>query len=211
MSGERFHQNLQSRGRVVAEAVQGRPLAGLITFCLLAMLVLHLVGWIKVDGWAILLFVIALLPWSVPAILSTIATVSDAFGKSTFKSIQFGTFKIEQLERKVSEQSALIDEHRRMLDDLTLYSMAFYIYDKLKYLHLGTLQAYRSRFGEYNYVRNEVFDHDLRYLRDHGYLELFQISDLTPGENLVGKLQVTEMGRRFVELKEARQSNGSSG
>jgi hypothetical protein len=26
---------------------------------------------------------------------------------------------------------------------------------------------------------------------------------LVPGENLVGKLIVTEMGRRFVELKEA--------
>ena len=82
--------------------------------------------------------------------------------------------------------------------------MAFYIYDKLKYLCLGTNTKYRSAFGEYKYVQDGTFDHDLRYLRDHGYLELFQISQLVPGENLVGKLVVTEMRRRFVELKENR-------
>jgi hypothetical protein len=124
--------------------------------------------------------------------------------------VQIGNFKIEQLERKVSEHAQQIDEQRRILDDLALYSMAFYIYDKLKYLYLGTLEEFRSQYGEYRYVRDEVFDHDLRYLRDHGYLELFQISELTSGEDLVGKLKVTEMGRRFVELKEARLPRAES-
>ena len=34
--------------------------------------------------------------------------------------------------------------------------------------------------------------------------EMFQLADLKPGENLVGRLKVTEMGQRFVELKEGR-------
>jgi hypothetical protein len=131
-------------------------------------------------------------------------SLSDVFAKSNLKSLQIGNFKIEQLEKKVNEQAAQLESQRRMLDDLALYSMAFYIYDKLKYLCLGTEAEYRSAFGEYKYVQDETFDHDLRYLRDHGYLELFQISQLVPGDNLVGKLIVTEMGRRFVELKEAR-------
>src|SRR5262245_2869812 len=46
-------------------------------------------------------------------------------------------FKVEQIEKK-------LDEHRRILDDLILYSMAFYIYDKLKYLHLVTLEPVRN-------------------------------------------------------------------
>ena len=90
-----------------------------------------------------------------------------------------------------------------MLDDLILYSMAFHIYDKLKYLHLGSLNR-NGPYGEYKYVKEEPFDHDLRYLRDHGYLEDFQIGDLVPGENLVGRLKVTQMGQRFVNLKEGR-------
>jgi hypothetical protein len=69
---------------------------------------------------------------------------------------------------------------------------------------LGTAAEHKAAFGEGKYVQGETFDHDLRYLRDHGYLELFQISQLVPGENLVSKLVVTEVGRRFVELKEAR-------
>ena len=80
--------------------------------------------------------------------------------------------------------------------------MGYYIYDKLKYIALGVLPEYRHQFAEYKYVRDEAFDHDLRYLRDHGYLEMFQLSDLAPGENLVGKLRATEMGLQFVRLKE---------
>jgi hypothetical protein len=72
---------------------------------------------------------------------------SDAFGNSSFNSLSFAAVKIEQLERKVGEQARLLDEQRRILDDLTLYSMAFHIYDKLKYLHPGTLQEWRSQYG----------------------------------------------------------------
>lgn len=193
------------------EQVRTRPLATIVTIFALALLILQLSGHIEVDGWAISLFVIACLPWSGPAILSTLKAFGDAFADSRIRSLQIGNFKIEQLEQKVSEQASQLDEQRKILDNLALYSMAFYIYDKLKYLYLGTLAASAAQFGEYKYVRDEAFDHDLRYLRDHGYLELFQISQLTPGENLVGKLKVTEMGRRFVELKEARlrQASGS--
>jgi hypothetical protein len=51
---------------------------------------------------------------------------------------------------------------------------------------------------------NQPTNHDLRYLRDHGYLEMFQLAELKPGDNLVCRLKVTEMGQRFVELKEGR-------
>jgi hypothetical protein len=136
--------------------------------------------------------------------IEALTTLGDAFVKSSLKSVQIGNFKIEQLEKKVTEQAEQIDIQRKILDDLALYSMAFYIYDKLKYLCLGTLPESAGRYGEYKYHPDEAFDHDLHYLRDHGYLELFQIAQLQPGENLVGKLVPTEMGRRFVELKEAR-------
>jgi hypothetical protein len=195
---------MRSYAQPLIGAIRAKPLLTVVTVLLLVLLSLDLKGKIAVDGWAILLFVMAVIPWSLPSMISAFQVLSDAFGRSNFKSLQFGQFKIEQLERRVNEQAQQIDEQRRILDDLTLYSMAFYIYEKLKYLTLGTNEEHKTKYGEYKYVRNEVFDHDLRYLRDHGYLELFQIGELTPDENLVGKLKVTEMGRRFVELNEAR-------
>ena len=129
-------------------------------------------------------------------------SISDAFGQSNLRLIQIGMFKIEQLEKQVETNRKELAEQRRILDNLIIYSMAYYVYDKLKYITLGVLPEFRHQFGEYKYVRDETFDHDLRYLRDHGYLEMFQLSDLHPGDNLVGKLRATDMGRQLVQLKE---------
>jgi hypothetical protein len=191
-------------GDNLVQQIRAKPIVAAVTLLLLVLLLLDLFGRTKVDGWAIVLVVMIILPWSLPAMLGLITSLSDAFAKSNLKSLQIGNFKIEQLEQRVNEQAEQLASQRKILDDLALYSMAFYIYDKLKYLSLGTTAEHKAALGEYKYVQDETFDHDLRYLRDHGYLELFQISQLVPGENLVGKLVVTEMGRRFVELKEAR-------
>ena len=195
---------LPDNTRPLIEQIRGRPWLSVFTAALILLLALDLCGRVKVDGWAIVLFLLAILPWTLSAMIEALTTLGDAFVKSSLKSVQIGNFKIEQLEKKVTEQAEQIDIQRKILDDLALYSMAFYIYDKLKYLCLGTLPESAGRYGEYKYHPDEAFDHDLRYLRDHGYLELFQIAQLQPGENLVGKLVPTEMGRRFVELKEAR-------
>ena len=195
---------LPDNNRSLTEQIRGRPLLGIFTVVLILLLVLDLSGRVKVDGWAIILFLLAILPWTLSTIIAAFTAFSDAFAKSSLSSLQIGNFKIAQLEKTVTEQAQQIDAQRKILDDLALYSMAFYIYDKLKFLCLGTLPEFDGRYGEYKYHPDEAFDHDLRYLRDHGYLELFQIGSLQPGENLVGKLVPTEMGRRFVELKEAR-------
>jgi hypothetical protein len=182
-----------------------RIVLSIVTALLLIMFALHLAGTIRMDGYAIALLVLALLPWCVPFLPAAFRSIGEALNAANLKSFEIGGLKIEQLERKIEEHSQILDEQRRIIDDLVVYSMAFYIYDKLKYLHIGSHDP-QGPYREYKYVKDEAFDHDLRYLRDHGYLNLFMISDLQPGENLVGKLQVTEMGRRFVEMKEARAS-----
>ena len=192
-----------SPGNLVQQ-IRAKPFLAVVTLLLLVLLVFDLLGSAKVDAWTIVLVFMVILPWSLPALLDLMTSLGDSFAISNLKSLQFGNFKVEQLEKKVNEQAAQLDAQRKILDDLALYSMAFYIYDKLKYLTLGSWPNTIPPSGKYKDVQNETFDHDLRYLRDHGYLELFQIDELVPGENLVGKLIVTEMGRRFVELKEAR-------
>jgi hypothetical protein len=176
----------------------------LVSLGLVALFIMHIIRWegIKVDGYAITLLVLAILPWSLPAFLFAFKSISDAFGQSNLRLIQIGMFKIEQLEKQVEIHRKELAEQRGILDNLIVYSMGYYIYDKLRYITLGTFPEYQHQFGEYKYVRDETFDHDLRYLRDHGYLEMFQLSDLQPGDNLVGKLRATEMGRQFVQLKE---------
>ncbi|QQO14050.1 hypothetical protein JJB99_32855 [Bradyrhizobium diazoefficiens] len=175
--------------------VTTRPLATLFSVICVILFVLQMRG-MKIDGYGISLLAMAALPWSLKALEVVADAVGQALVRANIKSFQIAGVKVEQIERK-------LDEQRRMLDDLILYSMAFHIYDKLKYLHLGALDAH-GKYAEYRYVDDEPSIHDLRYLRDHGYLEHFQISDLVPGENLVGKLKVTEMGQRFVNLKEGR-------
>jgi hypothetical protein len=179
-----------------SRALIARPLGALVTMACIILFLLHAYGRFPLDSYAIVLLVLAALPWSIPALSTVVDAVGNMLVAANIKSLQIGGFKVEQIERK-------LDEQRRILDDLILYSMAFYIYEKLKYLHLGTLDP-TGPYSEYKYVKDEPFDHDLRYLRDHGYLEHVLIEDLVPGENLVGRLKVTEMGKRFVNLKEGR-------
>jgi hypothetical protein len=186
----------------IISTIKNKPFPIVSSTVLIILFIFHVFGKLKVDGYAITLLILSVFPWSLPALIAIFESTAKAFVGSNLKSIQLGNFKIEQLEKKVEQQAELIVEQRRILDDLIINTMAFYIYDKLKYLHLGTLEKFRDTYGEYRYVKNGTFDHDLRYLRDHGYLELFYLRDLQDGENIVGKLRVTEMGKRFVELKE---------
>ena len=200
--------NLSGAGQESADHLAEERKKTILSVCVtsicIILFILDLSGLIKVDGWAFALLVLAVIPWSFSTFLSALRSFGKAFGETNIQSVEFGAVKIQALERRVSEQDRKIDEQRRILDDLALYSMAYYIYDKLKFLYFGARNGYHGPYGEYRYANDEPTDHDLRYLRDHGYLEMFQLADLKPGENLVGRLKVTEMGQRFVELKEGR-------
>jgi hypothetical protein len=184
-----------SRG---GHALKERPIGALVTIFCIVLFVLHLHGTWKVDFYAIVLLALAAAPWSLPKLDTVAVAIGQALRSANLSSVQVGGIKVEsrveQLEKKV-------DEHRRILDDLAVDLIAFYIYDKLKHLHLGALNP-DGPYREFKYYDEEGFNHDLRYLRDHGYLEMFHFSDLVPEENLVVKLKVTPMGQRFVDLKE---------
>jgi hypothetical protein len=173
-----------------------RPVAVIFSVICVVLFMLHERSVIKMDGYGLSLLALAVVPWSIPTFGKLADAIGQALVNANIKSFQIAGLKVEQLEKK-------IDDQRRILDNLILFSMAFHIYDKLKFLALGAENP-GGQFAEYIYVKDEPFDHDLRFLRDHGYLEHFQISDLAPGQNLVGRLRVTEMGKEFVKLKESR-------
>jgi hypothetical protein len=118
-------------------ALSARPVAFLVTIVCRSLFILHARGTLKVDAYAIVLLALAALPWSLPAFNTVVDAIGDALVKANIKSLQIGGIKAEQIEKK-------LDEQRRILDDLILYSMAFHIYDKLKHLYLGIRRSERA-------------------------------------------------------------------
>jgi hypothetical protein len=47
-------------------------------------------------------------------------------------------------------------------------------------------------------------EHDIRFLRDHGYIEFVEIRGLPDGADLVSAVKLTPVGNFYVELREAR-------
>ena len=159
----------------------------------------HTRGTLKVDAYAIVLLALAALPWSLPAFNTVVEAMGAALKNAHITSFQIGgvRMEIEKIEKKLDEHRQTLDalEEQRWMNELVLYSMAFPIYEKLKHFHLG------PPYHEI-YTKEEGFDHDLRYLRDHGYLEWFKIEELRDGDDL--------MGQRFVKLKEDRVARSTS-
>lgn len=88
---------------------------------------------------------------------------------------------------------------------LVVYSMSWYVFTMLSQLY------HRSRSGEeYLFRNNDAMPRDLRFLRDHGHLEHFNISALNDGDNLIGTVRLTPIGNYLVELREQLQAQQAS-
>lgn len=116
----------------------------------------------------------------------------------------------EKLEALQDQHNALEAKHddlerniQERLNEVLVYSMSWYIYDKLKRLRDGN--------QEYIYDDSEHVRRDLQFLQDHGFVNLKPLlSDLKKGDNLIGYITLTHCGRRFVELREKYESGYQS-
>lgn len=97
--------------------------------------------------------------------------------------------KHDDLEKNVQER----------LNEILVYSMSWYIYDILKRLRDGN--------QEYIYDDSEHVRRNLQFLQDHGFVNFKPLlSDLKKGDNLIGYINLTPCGQRFVELREQYES-----
>jgi hypothetical protein len=152
-----------------------------LTVAALAALVTVVVRHIDVTAGLFGLALLAMLPW-LPGIV---------------EQIEWGTagFRLSMVKRRLDEQAAEINEQRHLIDSIVVYSMAWYLFE--------TLQAlYHHKRSGVEYLFLPHMDPWLRWLRDHGYLEQFEIRSLTPGENLIGKANLTRVGEYVVEMRE---------
>ena len=111
-------------------------------------------------------------------------TIAEA--EITKRKLQGVATDVQNVQSEASDTQAKINT-------IVKYSLAFYLFDELSHLYHD---------HEYLYHKNANFERDLRFLRDHGYLEHFGIGALQDGENLIGKVRLTPLGKLLVELRD---------
>jgi hypothetical protein len=134
------------------------------------------------DQIALLLVLIALLPWIVP------------FIRENFSRIEVFGAKIDFVEKQLSEA-------RETIDRFIFLSMPRPIYDNLK--RLADARLTRKSFGKFE--ATEGFKQQLRSLRDSGYIDTHGrlIGQLTSDQELSEFAEVTKLGLDFIKYRES--------
>jgi hypothetical protein len=172
----------------------------------LAALIFAILRNVEVQVGIVALVVLAAFPWLAAAIESI-----DLPGGGSLRMRQINERirqqdellnvqgeKVEQQNEKVQSQDKQLHMQQQILNKLVVYSLSWYLFKMLAtFYHLE-----RSEAGEYLFRDDDRMRYDLRFLRDHGYLEHFTIAELRDGENLVGKIRLTPVGNYLVELRE---------
>ena len=110
--------------------------------------------------------------------------------------------RVDDQQRVLTKQEQTLTKQQDIINQLVAYSMASYIFKHLQYVYHGQ----RKDPGwpeEYLFRKNPPFEHDLRFLRDHGYIEFMEIGTMNDGENLVRSMKLTPVGNFYVDLREA--------
>jgi hypothetical protein len=164
----------------------------LVSVVALASLLLVVFKGVEVQSGIVALVAIAILPW-VAAVIETMELPGG--GKVMFREVR----------ETVKRQEEQLNEQQKIITQLVIYSMSGYIFELLARLYHGNRDG-----GEYLFRDDEAMKRDLRYLRDHGYLEHFYIGYLNDGENLIGKIRLTPVGNFLVELREPFQARSAA-
>ena len=136
------------------------------------------------------------------------ARLIAALGPACFKirtamRSQYKRAALQELQENLSSQQTQIKKQQEqisyqqnVINQLVVFSMAFYIFRHLEGIYDG-----KRKRGEYLFRKNGNFERELRYLRDAGYIEWISISGLVEGQNLVNALELTPAGNFFVEVR----------
>ncbi|MEX1231540.1 MAG: hypothetical protein WEB58_14930 [Planctomycetaceae bacterium] len=168
-----------------------------ITVAAIALLAGHLV-WpsLSIDYITTVLVVIALMPW-LPAIIQS-AKFPGGW-EVTFRQIED---KVENQQAELETQRRILDQQQEIINQLVVFSMAFFLFERLKGLHYA-----RRNHTEYIFQKTDDFIKDLRYLRDHGYIEILGIAQLNDGQDIAQIVKLTPIGEFYVQLREKYESH----
>ena len=163
-----------------------------ITGAATLLLIAHLL-WedLAIDYVTAVLAVVAAIPW-LPAILEN-AKFPGGW-EVTFQKIEG---KVQNQQAQLETQKRLLDEQQEIINKMVVFSMAFFLFDRLKGLYHA-----RKNGTEYIFYETDDFIKDLRYLRDHGYIEILGIRQLHDRQDIAPIVKLTPIGNYCVELRE---------
>lgn len=154
---------------------------------------------LSIDYITAVFVVIATLPW-LPAILQS-AKFPGGW-EVTFREIED---KVQDQQAELETQRRILDKQQEIINQLVVFSMAFFLFERLRGLHYA-----RRNGNEYIFHKTDDFIKDLRYLRDHGYIEILGIGQLHDGQDIAQVVKLTPIGEFYVHLREAYEGESSS-
>jgi Na+/alanine symporter len=172
----------------------------IITLAAAVLLVAHLL-WPKlaIDYISAVLIVIASLPW-LPAILQS-AKFPGGW-ELTFREMEG---KVQNQQAELDKQRRLLEKQQEIVNQLVVFSMAFFLFERLRGLYYA-----RKRNNEYLFHKTDDYIKDLRFLRDHGYIEIIGIGELHDGQDIARTVRLTPIGEYYVHLREEYEAKAST-
>jgi len=171
-----------------------------ITVGATALLIAHLV-WprLGIDYISAVLIIVASLPW-LPAILQS-AKFPGGW-ELTFREMEN---KVQDQQTELDEQRRILDKQQEIINQLVVFSMAFFLFERLKGLYYA-----RKNNSEYLFHQTDDFIKDLRYLRDNGYIEILGIGQLHDQQDIAHVVKLTPIGEYYVHLREEYETKGGT-
>ena len=104
---------------------------------------------------------------------------------------------------KVKRQEVQVEQQQKIINQLVVFSMAFFLFRMLDDFY----QCEQGTMKEYIFRKTGSFEHNLRWLRDHGYLEMIQVGMLHDGQNIANLVKLTPVGRFYVDLRRTYEAD----
>jgi len=165
---------------------------------------------VLVTWYTVLLALLVIFRSDVSILLKALSSKIEMIKKATLNGnvIEFDKLaqKVNAQEEKIIDQKEALDRQEEIIRELVGFSMASHIYEHMRNFYYKSRD--KSEYQEYLYKKNEEFERDMFYLRDHGFIEsihendYLSVKNLKNNCNLLSEIKLTPVGVYYLELRE---------
>jgi len=119
--------------------------------------------------------------------------------------IEHLTQRLNAQERALTVQDEKLRHQQHAINVLATYSMGEHVYRHLRALH-DFERNVPGHVPEYKFWKNGPMRQEMRFLVDHGYIELLNPDDLNDQADLTRIVRLTPVGNYYVELREEAEA-----
>ncbi len=117
--------------------------------------------------------------------------------------------RLNAQERALTVQDEKLRRQQHAINVLATYSMGEHVYRHLRALH-DFERNVPGHVPEYKFWKHGPMWQEIRFLVDHGYIELLNPDDLNDQADLTRIVRLTPVGNYYVELREEAEAAASS-